>query len=97
MSDEKIDVANPEEISGKEMIEIEKKATTIDMTGEVCPYPQIKAREHIQELQSGGILIVKTDHVIAVQAVPQSIRDNISRLGLWKSSDGEYKIVMWKK
>ena len=69
----------------------------IDMEGEVCPYPQIKAREHIQELQSGDILIVKTDHVIAVQAVPQSIRDNISRLGLWKSSDGEYKIIMWKK
>ncbi len=97
MSDEKIDVANPEEIDNDEILEIEKKATTIDMTGEVCPYPQIKAREHIQELQSGDILIVKTDHVIAVQAVPQSIRDNISRLGLWKSSDGEYKIIMWKK
>ena len=66
------------------------------MDGEVCPYPQIVAREQIQKIEN-DVIIIETDHVMATKAVPQSVIEYISKYSVWKSGSGQYKIVLWKK
>ncbi len=84
------------EISDEEVKQLEKKAKIINMEGEVCPYPQIIAREQIQKIEN-DIIIIETDHVMATKAVPQSVFEYISKYSVWKSGSGQYKIVLWKK
>ena len=72
------------EISDEEVKQLEKKAKIINMEGEVCPYPQIIAREQIQKIEN-DIIIIETDHVMATKAVPQSVFEYISKYSVWKS------------
>jgi len=85
------------EISDEEITELETNSSSIDMKGEVCPYPQIIAREELKKIEPGGIVIIKTDHVMATKAVPQSVSNDVSEYGIWKSGSGQYKIILWKK
>ena len=85
------------EISDEEITELEPNSSSIDMKGEVCPYPQIIAREELKKIEPGGIVIIKTDHVMATKAVPQSVSNDVSEYGIWKSGSGQYKIILWKK
>ena len=84
-------------VNDEELKEIEENAVRIDMEGEVCPYPQIIAREEIKKIESGKIVVIKTDHVMATKAVPQSVSNEVSHFGVWKSGSGQYKIILWKK
>ena len=84
-------------VNDEDLKEIEENAVIIDMEGEVCPYPQIIAREEIKKIDSGKIVVIKTDHVMATKAVPQSVIEEISKYSIWKSGSGQYKIVLWKK
>ena len=84
-------------VNDEDLKEIEESAVIIDMEGEVCPYPQIIAREEIKKIESGKIVVIKTDHVMATKAVPQSVNSEVSHFGVWKSGSGQYKIILWKK
>ena len=88
---------NERKIDDDEIKEIEKYAIIIDMEGEVCPYPQIIAREEIRKINSREVVVIKTDHVMATKAVPQSVIEDVSEYGIWKSGSGQYKIILWKK
>jgi TusA-related sulfurtransferase len=87
----------PEEIGAEEAKVLEKDAVLLDVRGEVCPYPQIEAKKALQRLTSGKILVVHTDHVDAVENVPRGVRDEVSKVRVWKSGKGEYKLFLWRK
>ncbi len=42
----------------------------LDVRGEVCPYPAMKAREALERLGPDDKLIVRTDHAPALSTVP---------------------------
>lgn len=42
----------------------------IDVRGEICPYPAMKAKETLQHLPAGETLDLITDHAPALQTVP---------------------------
>ncbi len=86
----------PEEINSEEAATFEKVAVLLDVRGEVCPYPQIEAKKALKKLKEGQILVVYTDHVDAVANVPSSVKDQVSKVRLWKSGRGEYKLFFWK-
>lgn len=86
----------PEEISSAEADAIEKDAILLDVRGEVCPYPQIEAKKALEKLKEGQVLVVYTDHVDAVANVPPSVKGQVSKVRLWKSGKGEYKLFFWK-
>ena len=46
------------EISDEEITELETNSSSIDMKGEVCPYPQIIAREELKKIEPGGFVII---------------------------------------
>ena len=86
----------PEEINSEEAATVEKDAILLDVRGEVCPYPQIEAKKALEKLREGQVLVVYTDHTDAVANVPSSLKDRVSKVRLWKSGKGEYKLFFWK-
>ncbi|MFQ5858054.1 MAG: sulfurtransferase TusA family protein [Anaerolineae bacterium] len=47
----------------------------LDVRGEICPYPMMKAVEALKKLPDGEILEVITDHAPALETIPtQAVR-----------------------
>lgn len=42
----------------------------LDVRGEICPYPMMKAVEALKRLSDGEILEVITDHAPALETIP---------------------------
>jgi tRNA 2-thiouridine synthesizing protein A len=58
----------------------------LDVRGEICPYPMMKAAEALKKLSSGESLEVVTDHAPALSTIPweaarQGYRATIERVG----------------
>ena len=58
----------------------------LDVRGEICPYPMMKASEALKKLGSGESLQVLTDHAPALSTIPweaakQGYRASIERVG----------------
>lgn len=87
----------PEEISEEEANKLEKDALVIDLEGEVCPYPQIKTKEALLKVDSGKVVVMYTDHVMAVSAVPNAVKSMVTNIKIWKSGKGKYRLFFWKK
>lgn len=86
----------PDELDDETAGEILETATEVqDMTGEVCPYPQVEAKKAIGGLESGDLLVQETDHVPSTENVPKAVGDD-AEAKVWKSGDGFYRIFMRK-
>jgi TusA-related sulfurtransferase len=58
----------------------------LDVRGEICPYPMMKASEALKKLRAGESLEVVTDHAPALSTIPweaakQGYRATIERVG----------------
>jgi tRNA 2-thiouridine synthesizing protein A len=61
-------------------------AKTLDVRGEICPYPMMKASDALKKLPQGETLEVLTDHAPALSTIPweaakQGFKANIERVG----------------
>lgn len=92
------DVVNlPDELDDETAAELYDRATEVqDMTGEVCPYPQVEAKKAMQGLDSGDLLVQETDHVPSTENVPKSVEGQADA-NVWKSGDGRYRIFLRKQ
>lgn len=87
----------PDELDDDTASELLESATEVqDMTGEVCPYPQVEAKKAIQRLSPGEWLVQKTDHVPSTENVPKAVGD-LADAKVWKSGDGRYRIFLHRK
>lgn len=75
---------------------LETAADVQDMTGEVCPYPQVEAKKAIQRLEPGQWLVQETDHVPSTENVPKAVAD-LADAKVWKSGDGFYRIYLHRR
>ena len=72
---------------------LEEAPAVQDMTGEVCPYPQVEAKKAIQGLDQGEWLVQETDHVPSTENVPKAVGD-MADAKVWKSGNGFYRIYL---
>lgn len=87
----------PDELDDETAAELYEQADEVqDMTGEVCPYPQVEAKKAIQGIDSGGLLVQETDHVPSTENVPKAVED-VAEANVWKSGDGRYRIFLRKR
>jgi len=87
----------PEEVDDEEAERLSEAAAEVqDMTGEVCPYPQVEAKKAIQGLAAGDLLVQETDHVPSTENVPKAVDDQ-AEATVWKSGDGRYRIFLRKE
>lgn len=61
-------------------------AKQLDVRGEICPYPMMKASEALKKLPTGETLEVLTDHAPALSTIPweaakHGYQANIERVG----------------
>ncbi len=61
-------------------------ATRLDVRGEICPYPMMKAADALKKLGPGASLEVLTDHAPALSTIPweaakHGFRASIQRVG----------------
>lgn len=69
----------------------------IDIRGEVCPYTFVKSKLALEELESGQVLEVVTDHAPATENTPRSMEaDGHKVLEVAKIGEHEWKIVIQK-
>lgn len=87
----------PDELDDETADDLLENAESVqDMTGEVCPYPQVEAKKAIQGLGSGELLVQETDHVPSAENVPKAVGDQADA-HVWKSGDGRYRIYLRKR
>lgn len=87
----------PDELEDETAEELLDQAAEVqDMTGEVCPYPQVAAKKSIQGLETGDWLVQETDHVPSTENVPKAVED-LADAKVWKSGDGFYRIFLHKR
>ena len=90
-------VEMPDELDDETAGALFEDATEVqDMTGEVCPYPQVEAKKAMQGLESGDLLVQETDHVPSTENVPKSVAEQADA-NVWKSGDGRYRIFLRKQ
>ena len=72
-------------------MEERKLAKTIDVKGQICPYPIIKTREALKDLGSGETLEVVTDNEpSAMETIPRLCTqksyklDRVDENGFWR-------------
>ena len=49
-----------------------KTDETLDVRGETCPYPDIKARKKLKEMPSGQVLEILTDYPLSLERIPRN-------------------------
>ncbi|MBI2867523.1 MAG: sulfurtransferase TusA family protein [Chloroflexi bacterium] len=67
------------------------KAKKLDVRGEICPYPMMKASEAMQKAKPGEVIEVLTDHPPALLTIP----NEAVRLG-WDVKIERVRSAEWK-
>lgn len=87
----------PDELDDDTAEQLFERASEVqDMTGEVCPYPQVEAKKAMKQLDAGDLLVQETDHVPSTENVPKAVGDQATA-NVWRSGDGRYRIFLRKE
>ncbi len=72
---------------------------SLDVRGEICPYPDIKARKKLKEMSSDQILEVLTDYPLSLERIPRnSEKEGHKVLKLEKIDNGpDHRIIIQVK
>ncbi len=57
------------------MTEETKVDKTLDVKGEVCPFPWVKAKKTLRKLEVGQVLRIVGDHGPALKNIPRNFTD----------------------
>ena len=68
----------------------------LDIRGEVCPYPVIKTKMKLKEMESGEVLKVIVDYPPSVENVLRATKDIVEHIGVLSES-GTFEIYIKKK
>jgi len=46
---------------------------TLDCTGEVCPYPDVKSKRKVKKMKSGEVLEILVDYPLSAERIPETM------------------------
>lgn len=46
---------------------------TLDCTGEVCPYPDVKSKRKVKKMNSGEVLEILLDYPLSAKRIPETM------------------------
>ncbi len=73
----------------------EKPDATIDVRGEICPYPDIKTRKKLKEMSSGQVLEVLTDYPLSLERIPRNAeKEGHTVLSVEKINGPEHRMLI---
>ena len=72
-----------------------KPTETLDVRGEVCPYPDVKTQKKLKKMKSGEILEVLLDYPLSAERIPRSVEKlGHEVLKTEKTGTGEWRILI---
>jgi len=82
----------------REMADETRIDKTLDVRGEICPNPDIKARTALEKMGKGQILEVLLDYPLSVERVPRNAENRQHRVILIERASGaEHRILIEAK
>ena len=68
---------------------------TLDVRGEVCPYPDVKSMRKVKKMNSGEVLEILLDYPLSAEKIPRSMeKKGHEVLSVDKVGDSEWKILI---
>jgi tRNA 2-thiouridine synthesizing protein A len=68
---------------------------SIDLRGEVCPYPDVKSKRKAKKMKSGEVLEILIDYPLSAERIPETMaKIGNEVLSLEKTGDSEWKIIV---
>lgn len=68
----------------------------LDIRGEVCPYPVLKTKMKLKEIESGEVLKIIVDYPPSVENVLRATKDIVEHIGVL-SDGGSFEVYVRKK
>lgn len=70
---------------------------TIDLKGEVCPFPWVKSKKTLANMQAGEALKIIVDHAPAVENIPKYFKEEGQEVvSVRQTKETEWEIVVKK-
>jgi TusA-related sulfurtransferase len=70
---------------------------TLDVLGEICPYPQLYTKKKLEKMAPGSVLQVLTDHPPAAEETIPGYCNEMNYPFLVKKEGAVYRIIVRKK
>ena len=68
---------------------------TIDLRGEVCPYPDVKSKRKAKKMNAGEVLEILIDYPLSAERIPKTLKSlGHEIMSVDKVSDSEWKILV---
>ena len=68
---------------------------TLDVRGEVCPYPDVKSMRKAKKMNSGEILKILLDYPLSAEKIPESMKKKGHEvLSVDKTGTSEWEIFV---
>jgi TusA-related sulfurtransferase len=68
---------------------------SLDVRGEVCPYPDVKSMRKAKKMSSGQVLEILLDYPLSAEKIPRSMeKKGHEVLSVDKTGDSEWKILV---
>ena len=68
---------------------------TLDCTGDVCPYPDVKSKRKVKKMKSGEVLEILLDYPLSAERIPETMESLGHKvLSVDKTGDSSWKILV---
>ncbi len=68
---------------------------SIDLRGEVCPYPDVKSKRKAKKMKSGEVLEILIDYPLSAERIPETMKKmGHEVISLDKTGDTEWKVLV---
>jgi len=47
---------------------------TLDCSGDVCPYPDVKSKRKVKKMKSGEVLKILVDYPLSAERIPETMK-----------------------
>jgi TusA-related sulfurtransferase len=72
-----------------------KPTETLDVRGEVCPYPEVMTQKKVKGMKSGEILEILVDYPLSAERIPEAVKKmGHEVLKVDKTEASEWKILI---
>jgi len=68
---------------------------TLDCTGDVCPYPDVKSKRKVKKMKPGEVLEILIDYPLSAERIPETMKSmGHEVLSVDKTGDSSWKILI---
>ena len=68
---------------------------SLDLRGEVCPYPDVKSKRKVKKMKSGEVLELIIDYPLSAERVPETMKSmGHNVLSVEKTGTSEWVILV---